>query len=179
MPLPIDTQGGIGNAGSYLPQLAGDGRTLVFASFASDLVTGDYNSRRDVFSVRIGALDTDHDGLDDEWEVAYFGNLSQDGSSDSDQDGLNAGDEFLAGTDPTNNNSVLSVLAIADLLANSMTVMWSSVAGRTYDVQYIDELGDPWSTLYEGVIADGPSRSVVDHLPPHTTRRYYRVVFQP
>jgi Tol biopolymer transport system component len=179
MPLPIDTHGGIGNAGSYLPQLAADGRTLVFASFASDLVTGDYNSRRDVFSVRIGASDTDHDGLDDEWEVAYFGNLSQDGSSDSDQDSLNDGDEFLAGTDPTNNNSVLSVLAIADLLPNTVTVMWSSVAGRTYDVQYIEELGDSWSTLYEGVIADGPSRSVVDHLPPHATRRYYRVVFQP
>lgn len=57
--------------------------------------------------------------------------------------------------------------------------MWSSVAGRTYDVQYIDELDDSWSTLYEGVIANGPSRSVVDHLPPSTTRRYYRVVFQP
>ncbi|HKX61820.1 MAG TPA: hypothetical protein VJS65_08245 [Verrucomicrobiae bacterium] len=179
MPLPIDTQGGIGNAGSYVPQLAADGRTLVFASFASDLVAADYNSRRDVFSVRIGASDTDHDGLDDEWEVAYFGNLSQDGSSDSDQDSLNDGDEFLAGTDPTNNNSVLSVLAIADLFPNSVTVMWSSVAGRTYDVQYIDELGDSWSTLYEGVIAHGPSRSVVDHLPPHASRRYYRVVFQP
>ena len=111
--------------------------------------------------------------------MAYFSNLTQDRSSDSYQDSLKDGDEFLAGTDPTNNNSVLSVFEIADLLPNTVTVMWSSVAGRTYDVQYIEELGDPWSTLYEGVIADGPSRSVVDYLPPHATRRYYRVVFQP
>ena len=179
MPLPIDTHGGIGNAGSYLPQLAADGRTLVFASFASDLVTADYNSRRDVFSVRIGGTDTDQDGLDDEWEVAYFGNLVQEGGSDFDQDGQTNGDEFVAGTDPTNGDSVLSVLALTDLLANNVTVVWKSVAGRTYDVQYQDDLEGSWSTLFAGVAADGPTRSVVDNRVPRPPQRFYRVVFQP
>jgi hypothetical protein len=31
--------------------------------------------------------DTDQDGMDDDWERFYFGNLSYDGSADSDQDG--------------------------------------------------------------------------------------------
>ena len=34
--------------------LAADGRTVVFQSFASDLVPGDYNYRRDVFVLRLG-----------------------------------------------------------------------------------------------------------------------------
>ena len=31
--------------------------------------------------------DSDHDGLGDEWELANFGNLQQDGTSDFDGDG--------------------------------------------------------------------------------------------
>lgn len=46
--------------------------------------------------------DTDEDGLPDAWEMAIFGSLSASGSNDSDTDGSNNRDEFLAGTDPKN-----------------------------------------------------------------------------
>lgn len=45
--------------------------------------------------------DTDNDGLPDAWEIAYIGDLSQDGGDDGDQDGLNNGGEFQAGAIPS------------------------------------------------------------------------------
>jgi hypothetical protein len=44
--------------------------------------------------------DTDEDGLPDAWEMANFGSLAASGSVDSDSDGSNNRDEYLAGTDP-------------------------------------------------------------------------------
>ena len=47
-----------------------------------------------------GKLDTDNDGLPDEWEKLYFGNLNQDAKGDPDNDGLTNAEEFAAGTNP-------------------------------------------------------------------------------
>jgi hypothetical protein len=44
--------------------------------------------------------DEDNDGLPDGWEYAHFGDLSQDGNDDPDQDGLSNLEEFYNGTDP-------------------------------------------------------------------------------
>jgi hypothetical protein len=60
--------------------MSADGRTVAFQSFASDLVDGDYNEHRDIFVVKLGAGDSDNDGIDNNWEVAYFGDLSRDGA---------------------------------------------------------------------------------------------------
>ncbi|MGC6567764.1 MAG: sulfatase-like hydrolase/transferase, partial [Akkermansiaceae bacterium] len=50
--------------------------------------------------------DTDADGLDDNWEQTYFGNLTtSDGSGDFENDGLNELAEFNAGTIPTDPDS--------------------------------------------------------------------------
>ena len=46
-------------------------------------------------------IDLDGDGMLDAWEVAYFGDLSQDGSDDFDGDGLSDLNEYLNGTAPT------------------------------------------------------------------------------
>lgn len=51
-----------------------------------------------------GTTDTDLDGLPDEWEQAWFGDLEQDGSGDPDHDGLLNRAEYLLGTDPTRSN---------------------------------------------------------------------------
>jgi hypothetical protein len=49
--------------------------------------------------------DLDADGLPDDWENSYFGNLNQTGSGDPDGDGLDNAGEYAAGTDPTNPDS--------------------------------------------------------------------------
>src|SRR5262249_13943652 len=98
---------GTGNGASRAPFLSADGRTIVFQSFASDLTPGDYNETRDVFVATIGDLDDDRDGMDDDWEMAFFGTLDRDGSGDFDGDGRNDRDEFRLGTNPSDPSSDL------------------------------------------------------------------------
>jgi len=49
-------------------------------------------------------LSSDGDALPDEWEIEHFGELSHDGSEDSDGDGMSDLVEFRAGTDPLAHN---------------------------------------------------------------------------
>lgn len=49
-----------------------------------------------------GPVDTDKDGLPDEWEMEHFGNLDQGAEDDPDADSLTNLEEFNAGTDPVN-----------------------------------------------------------------------------
>jgi hypothetical protein len=46
-------------------------------------------------------MDTDGDGLPDQWELYYFGNLSRDGNGDWNNDGILDRDAFRFGLDPT------------------------------------------------------------------------------
>ena len=48
-------------------------------------------------------IDTDSDGLSDDWEMTYFGDLSQGPDGDYDGDGATNLEEYQAGTDPANN----------------------------------------------------------------------------
>lgn len=45
--------------------------------------------------------DSDHDGMEDNWELAYFGSLERDGTGDMNDNGISDLDEYRNGTDPT------------------------------------------------------------------------------
>ncbi len=163
-----------GNGESSLPVLSRDGRTLVFNSFASDLVAGDFNNTRDVFILHLGRPDSDDDGMDDDWEVAFFGGLSRNGGGDFDQDGYTDAEEFRAGTNPGDNASVLRVLTLTRGTAGGpTTVLWASAPGRTYRVEFKDDLNGPWSEL--GMASTfGSTGSITD--AASAAKRFYRVV---
>ena len=69
--------------------------------------------------------DTDGDGMDDAWEIEHFGDLSHDGTEDSDGDGRSDLQEFLDQTDPEVVNAlpatpqILSPMFDADTLQAS------------------------------------------------------------
>jgi Tol biopolymer transport system component len=171
--------GGSGNSGSTQPLMSADGRTVIFQSMASDLVEGDYNDKLDVFVLRLGVGDSDNDGLDDDWEAAYFGDLSRDGDGDFDGDGHTERQEFLAGTDPTNTGSILRVLTVT-ALSGGTTVLWSSVPGKSYRVQFKDSLdAATWSELTGVVTADSATASAFDAGAGSAAQRFYRVVLVP
>ena len=50
-------------------------------------------------------VDTDGDGLPDDWEMEHFGTLDRDGTGDFDGDGISDLDEYLNGTDPASSNA--------------------------------------------------------------------------
>ena len=135
------------------------------------------NNAKDVFMLRLNAGDSDHDGLPDDWEIAYFGDLAQDGEGDFDHDGSTNRQEYLAGTNPANNASVFQVLTLTALSNGQTTLLWSAVAGRTYRVQFKDDLERPgWTDLGGEVTADGTQASAVDPDTSAASHRFYRVV---
>ncbi len=164
-----------GDAASGRLAVSADGRTVVFQSLARDLATGDFNEQRDVFIARLGGPDSDHDGMDDDWEAAYFGTLNRDGYGDFDGDGVRDLEEFRAGTDPTNQGSVLRVISISSPSSDVVNLVWASVPGRSYQVQFKDDLNEAgWSFLPGIVVATSTTAVSQDSQPsPH---RFYRVV---
>jgi len=50
-------------------------------------------------------VDTDSDGLGDDWEMVYFGGLGQYGEGDPDGEGLQNGDEYVRNTNPAESDT--------------------------------------------------------------------------
>jgi Tol biopolymer transport system component len=176
----LNAQGtGAGNSASSKPLMAADGRTVVFQSFASDLIAGDYNDRRDIFVLRLGGVDSDGDGLDDDWEMTYFGDLSRDGAGDFDHDGQTDREEFLAGTNPTSDESLLRVITVSSINGGNTTLIWLAVPGRTYRVQFKDSVEEAeWKDLPSDVTATASTASAVDSTGTQA-HRFYRVLRLP
>ena len=180
MLVSANAQGRSGNGPSTRPVLTADGRTVVFQSMASDLVTGDYNDKRDVFLLKLSGADSDGDGMDDDWEVAYFGNLSRNGLVDFDGDGVSDLQEFRDGTDPTNSNSVFRVLTVAPASGGSKTLMWIGNPTRNYRAEYKDTLDAPtWTALTGAISWNSSTASIVDPAAGAATNRFYRAVRLP
>jgi hypothetical protein len=90
--------------------------------------------------------DADGDGMEDAWELYYFGSTSApDGGpqSDPDHDGMVNLDEYIAGTRPTDGASVLVVTDLAQL-TNGYRVDWQSVSTRLYSVWRSGNLQTGW-----------------------------------
>jgi hypothetical protein len=120
-------------------------------------------------------VDTDMDGLPDPWEMenGLDFNSAADADSDTDHDGLNAGQEFLAGTSPTDPASVLK----ADPASTPGMIGFTAIAGRSYKVEYRTNLtSGTWQTLTEvPAVSNDTSVSITD---PATAapERFYRIV---
>lgn len=125
---------------------------------------------------RTAFVDSDSDGMDDTWETSNFGNTSRNGTADFDGDGMSDLQEFMAGTDPKNAQSLLRIVQIGSTQNVSFSVQWSSVAGKYYRVQYNDTLlPSGWKNLGGDVLASGNETSKLDSSVPGNTKRFYRV----
>jgi hypothetical protein len=171
---------GSGNGYSGNPILSADGRTVAFTSWASDLVPGDRNHGADVFVLRLGSGDSDGDGMDDDWEMTFFGNLNRDGTGDFDGDGLSDLAEFQAGTNPIDNTSVLRVITLTAINSGLTEIFWTAVPGKVYAVEYKNAIGDAaWTRLPGDVAAIGTTASKTDDSVAANAHRFYRVILLP
>lgn len=71
------------------------------ASSCTAPVAEEASARPSVASVAQALTDTDADGMDDDWEIQHFGDLSQSDTDDFDSDDMTNGEEFLYGFNPT------------------------------------------------------------------------------
>jgi hypothetical protein len=125
-------------------------------------------------------VDSDGDGLADAWEMEQFDTLRATPGRDSDGDGAINLEEYLAGTDPRDTNSVLRVTSFQHGSVGDPTYLmmtWSSVASRQYAVQILDDLStNSWTdyTVMPGLGANNAGWNDFGN------QRFYRVrAFRP
>ncbi len=102
----------VGNTTSYRLDNLADGVTYYIALTAYDLAGNESNPSGEVSGIGVtndppppDDPDSDSDGLPDDWEMGYFGNLSQEPDADHDGDQANNMAEYHSGTDPTDPDS--------------------------------------------------------------------------
>ena len=83
--------------------------------------------------------DTDFNGLPDDWERQYFGRTGVDPFDDPDHDGMSNWEEYQAGTDPNNDQSLFKIVEIRPHLPGIL-MRWSSILGKKYSVERSGDL---------------------------------------
>lgn len=102
-------------------------------------------------------LDTDADGIPDDWEQTYGLDVSNgaDAAADFDGDGATNGEEFLAGTNPKSFSQSLRLhLAIGTEEAGVLS--FESVSGKLYLLESSADLERAtWETVQDGIYGTG------------------------
>jgi hypothetical protein len=123
-------------------------------------------------------VDTNANGLSDQWEQQYWGagGANHNRYTDGDGDGFSDYAEFIAGTNPTLPNSHLRVTGYS-MQANGMVLLqWPSVAGRIYQVQGSTDLAN-WTPVSSWIQAAAGTTSFT--LPATGPPRFYRIEVRP
>jgi hypothetical protein len=114
------------------------------------------------------------------WAQQY--GLPTDGSADfvdTDGDGMNNWQEWIAGTDPTNPASVLIMLPPSNAVSG-VTVSWPSVTNRTYFLQRSSDLGaqPPFLTIQSNIAGRKGAKTYTDTNAAGNGPWFYRVGVQ-
>ncbi len=123
-----------GNNRSLAPVFSGDGTTLVFQSWASDLVAGDFNQGADVFALKLYSSNS----------IPVF----------------------------------VGEVVFAPASGPSPKLTWPAVPGKSYQVQYKNNLSDPvWQNL-NGSVSIAGTNGYASDFAPATSQRFYRIAAQ-
>ncbi len=88
-------------------------------------------------------VDTDRDGLDDDWERTHFGTLGEGPGGDPDHDGWITASEQFSGRDPARRDEPLEVTASRES-DGRLRLSWPSGPADTYELRSSDRLGLPF-----------------------------------
>lgn len=152
-------------------QTADAGAFFLTLSNAAGAIT----SRLAMLTISEGMADTDQDGLPDDWERAHGLTVGiNDANADSDGDGHTNLQEYLAGTDPQDPNSVLALRAV--VVSGMPILQFMAISNRAYRLEFKDALGQPTWQLLTNLPPEPFNRPAVLSDPgPSPTNRFYRL----
>jgi hypothetical protein len=167
------------------PVVSVDNGMVTFQSWGFGLVTNDLNRVQDIFVTVVAAgVDSDGDGLPDAWMLQHFGHpTGQAGDNsraqdDADGDGMSNLQEYAAGTDPLDANSVFKTAIQLVVATNGTVLNWPAAQGRAYRVQYKADLSDLQWLDAPGTVSVNGNRGTYS-APAVASRRLYRVTLFP
>jgi hypothetical protein len=125
-------------------------------------------------------IDSDGDGMPDEWEILHELNpfYPDDAGVDYDGDGMINYAEYLTGTDPNDNKSVFGVEPRVSNTTDDnqgYVLEWTSISNREYDVMRSTNFIQSFEVLEEGIPATPPRNMFTDHTATNGLSFFYKV----
>ena len=117
-------------------------------------------------------------GLPIAWLLTNFGTTNVNANADPTGKGITIGQDYLAGTDPNNPNSILRITAENfSSGGTSAALTWNSVMTRFYYIQKTPSLGSPvWTDSGLGLVSPSIGSTTTAGFPDtNAPMRYYRV----
>jgi hypothetical protein len=122
-------------------------------------------------------VDEDGDSLPDDWEIEHFGGTAGQGSGDDfDNDGLDNGSEWIAGTNPSDPDSAFTASISTNQIPTGFVIEWTSVEDRSYSVGWGKTLTNDYNVLEEGI--EYPQNSYTDTLHNAESTGFYQIEVQ-
>jgi hypothetical protein len=129
-----------------------------------------------VATLTVVVLDSDGDGLPDDWELANGTNPNvNDAGLDPDHDGLSNLQEYRAGTSPTNAASALRLESVATA-GDDAVFRFLAVSNRDYTIQMQPAVGDAWQKWLDIGAAPSNRTMVLTNVNNTGTNRFFRLV---
>ena len=148
-------------------------------------ITGHYCNGMDKIRLRefevfriVDALDSDHDGLTDQFEYDHGISYT---NPDSDNDGCGDGQEYLAGTDPNDDASRFEMNALErqPVSEDGFVIQWQSITGKLYTVSRSSDLMGGFTEIASDIVGQIGMTCYTDQTVTATSMNIYRVDVQP